>query len=33
MNSREISWEEVKKELEKGFTEEDFEEIELEKNL
>lgn len=33
MNSREISWEEVKKELEKGFTEEDFEEMELEKQV
>ena len=29
MSDREISWEKVQKELEKDFTEEDFEEIEM----
>ena len=33
MSKREIKWEEVQKELEKDFTEEDFEEIELERDI
>lgn len=33
MSNREISWEDVKKELEKDFTQEDLDEIELEKQI
>ena len=33
MSDREISWEKVQRELEKDFTEEDFEEIEMEMQI
>ena len=33
MSDREISWEKVQRELEKDFTEEDFEEIEMEMEI
>lgn len=33
MDNKEITWEEVQKELEKDFTEEDFDEIELERQI